>query len=58
MYIYVIYKYGIYILYGVCALIEQLVPARPPKKLKSRHTSHNGLRLPLVVLRGCCAANK
>ena len=41
-----------------CVLIEQLVPARPPKKLKRRHTSPNGLRLPPVVLRGCFAAKK
>ena len=35
-----------------------LVPARPPKKLKRRQTSPNGLRLPPVVLRGCFAAKK
>ena len=37
-------------------LIEQLVPARPPKKLKVGHTSPNDDRLPPVVLRGCYAA--
>ena len=48
--------YTLYILYGVCdmcVLIEQLVPARPPKKLKRRRPSPNGDGLPLVVLRGC-----
>ena len=54
------YKYGIYILNGVCAAIEQLLPVRPLKKLKDlvkglilhqkgpRQTSK-------VVLRGCFA---
>ena len=27
-----------------CVLIEQLVPARPPKKLKKKHTSPDGDR--------------
>ena len=40
----------------MCALIQQLVPARPPEKLKMPQTYPNGLRLPLVVLRGCFAA--
>ena len=39
-----------------CVLIEQLLPARPPKKPKRRQTSPNGDGLPLVVLRGCFAA--
>ena len=39
-----------------CVLIEQLVPARPPKKLKWPQTSPNGDGLPPVVLRGCFAA--
>ena len=41
-----------------CVLIEQLVPAQPPKKLKRRHTSPNDHRLPPVALRGCFAAKK
>ena len=41
--IYVIYKYGIYIFHGVCAAIEQLLPARPRKKLKD---SAKGLIFP------------
>ena len=41
-----------------CVLIEQLVPARPPKKLKRRHASPNGDILPTVVFRGCFAAKK
>ena len=53
-YIHIIFAY--YMVCVTCMLIEQLMPARPPKKLKSRHTSLNGLRLSLVVLRGCCAA--
>ena len=50
LYINMVYTY--YILCVTCVLIEQLVPARPPKKLKWRHTD----RLPLMVLRGCFAA--
>ena len=41
-----------------CVVIEQLVPAWPPKKLKRRHTSRNDHILPPVVLRGCFAAKK
>ena len=33
-----------------CVLIEQLVPVRPPKKLKWRRPSINGDGLPLVTL--------
>ena len=50
--------YTYYMVWVTCVLIEQLVPARPPKKLKSRHTSPNDHRLPPVVLRGCIAAKK
>ena len=32
-------------------MCAELVPARPPKKLKRRRTSRNGDRLPTVVLR-------
>ena len=50
--------YTYYMVCVTCVLIEQLVPARPSKKLKRRHTSPNGLRLQSVVLRGCFAAKK
>ena len=52
----------VYTYYMVCVtcVIEPLVPARPPKKLKwrqtDRQTSPNGDGLPLMVLRGCFAA--
>ena len=49
-------EYIYYMVCVTCVLIEQLMPARPPKKLKRRHTSPNGDKLPLVVLRGCSAA--
>ena len=42
--------YTYYMVCVTCVLIEQLVPARPPKKLK-------GDGLPLVVLRGCLAGS-
>ena len=50
----IVYTY--YMVCVKCVLIEQLVPARPPKKLKRRRTSPNGDRFPPVVLRGCFAA--
>ena len=53
LYINMVYTY--YMVCVTCVLIEQLVPAQPPKKLKRRHTSPNGDRLPPVVLRGCFA---
>ena len=40
LYINMVYTY--YMVCVTCVLIEQLVPARPPKKLKRRHTSPNG----------------
>ena len=51
LYINMVYTY--YMVCVTCVLIKQLVPARPPKELKRRHTSPNDKRLPLVVLRGC-----
>ena len=48
--------YKNYMVCVTCVLIEQLVPALPPKKLKWRQTSPNGDGLPQVVLRGCFAA--
>ena len=54
LYINMVYTY--YMVCVTCVLIEQLMPARPPKKLKRRHTSPNGDKLPLVVLKGCFAA--
>ena len=54
LYINMVYTY--YIVCVTCVLIEQLVPARPPKQLKRPHTSPNRFRLPLVVHRGCFAA--
>ena len=56
IYIYMLYTNMVYTYYMVCVtcvLIGKLVPARPPKKLNSP----NGESLPLVVLRGCFAAN-
>ena len=55
LYINMVYTY-----YMVCVtyvLIEQLVPARPPKKLKRRHTSPHDHRFSPVVLRGFTAKN-
>ena len=58
LYINMVYTY--YMVCVTCLLIEQLVPALPPKKLKwrqtDRQTSPNGDGLPLVVLRSCFAA--
>ena len=54
LYINMVYTY--YVVCVTCVLIEPLVPARPPKKLKCPQTSPNGNGLPLVVLRGCFAA--
>ena len=54
LYINMVYTY--YMVCVTCVPFEQLVPARPLKKLKRRHTSPNGDRLPPVVLRGCFAA--
>ena len=54
LYINMVYTY--YIVCVTCMLIEQLVPARPPKKLKRRQTLPNDQKLPPVVLRGCFAA--
>ena len=45
--------YTYYMVCVTCVLIGKLVPARPPKKLNSP----NGESLPLVVPRGCFAAN-
>ena len=35
----------------MCAAIEQLVAARPPKKLKAGHTSPNDHRLEILQLK-------
>ena len=43
-YINMVYTLYIHMVCVTCVLIEQLVPARPPKKLNMRHTSPNGDR--------------
>ena len=41
--------YTYYMVCVTCVLIEQLVPARPPKKLKRRRPSPNGDGLPHIL---------
>ena len=51
LFINMVYTY--YMVCMKCMLIATGDNARPPKKLKVGHTSPDGDRLPLVVLRGC-----
>ena len=56
LYINMVYTY--YMVCVTCVLIEQLVPARPPKKLKVGHTSPNDYILPKWFLEAALQLKK